>query len=124
MSENENKLQRPRLEHVALAESSSAKISNWLNQAAAKKRGLKISRKDFINWLIDKTPDNLSNGDFSSLIERFYNDAQFLRQLLRDVNAAKAEGKADLGFELVVKQKRAEIKADPTEPQGTAEQPE
>lgn len=106
---------KPRLEHVALSEVSSKKINTWLEQVAMKRKGVKISRKDFVNWLIEKSSDNLSGGDLSALIDRFYDEASFLRQLLRDVKIAKAEGKSETGFELVLKAKRPEVKRDSVE---------
>ena len=120
MSENEKpEITRPKLEHVALSVSSVLKINAWLEQVSAKKKGVKISRKDFINWLIEKSPDNLSGGDLSALIDRFYDEAKFLRHLLREVNQAKANGKTDTGFELVVKTKKLESKreVDEVEPE-------
>lgn len=113
MSENEKpEITRPKLEHVALSVSSVLKINAWLEQVSAKKKGVKISRKDFINWLIEKSPDNLSGGDLSALIDRFYDEAKFLRHLLREVNQAKADGKTETGFELVVKTKKLESKRE------------
>lgn len=107
MSENEKPENlRPKIEHVALSSASVQKINAWLEQASAKKKGVKISRKDFINWLIEKSPDNLSGGDLSALIDRFYDEAKFLRHLLREVNQAKADGKSETGFELVLKAKK------------------
>lgn len=120
MSENEKpENSRPKLEHVALSAASIRKINAWLEQASLKKKGVKISRKDFINWLIEKSPDNLSGGDLSALIDRFYDEAKFLRHLLREVNQAKADGKTDTGFELVVKTKKLESKreVDEVEPE-------
>lgn len=101
---------RPKLEHVALSTSSSQKVDAWLEQISTKRKGVKISRKDFVNWLIEKSPDNLSGGDLSALIERFYDEAAFLRQLLRDVKQAKADGKTESGFELIVKTKKMDVK--------------
>lgn len=113
MSENEkSESSRPKVEHVALSAASVHKINAWLEQASAKKKGVKISRKDFINWLIEKSPENLSGGDLSALIDRFYDEAKFLRHLLREVNQAKAEGKSEAGFELVVKTKKSDSKRD------------
>lgn len=101
---------RKKVEHVALSEASIQKINGWLEQASTKKKGVKITRKNFINWLIEKSPDNLSGGDLSALVERFYDEAKFLRHLLREVNQAKADGKTDTGFELVVKTKKLDSK--------------
>ncbi len=113
MSENEKpESSRPKLEHVALSVESVQKINAWLEQASTKKKGVKISRKDFINWLIEKSPDNLSGGDLSALIDRFYDEAKFLRHLLREVNQAKADGKSETGFELILKARKSEIKRD------------
>jgi len=118
MSENENTKSRKKIEHVALSEVSIRKINAWLDQASAKKKGVKITRKDFLNWLIEKSPDNLSGGDLSALIDRFYDEAKFLRHLLREVNQAKAEGKAETGFELVLKPKKAEVRREADDSQG------
>lgn len=112
---------RPKLEHVALSASSSKKVDAWLEQVSVKRKGVKISRKDFVNWLIEKSPDNLSGGDLSGLVERFYDEAAFLRQLLRDVKQAKAEGKSDSGFELILKTKKAELRKDGTDSQPLSE---
>ena len=93
MSENEKSESRKKIEHVALSKASIQKINTWLEQASAEKKGVKISRKDFINWLIEKSPDNLSGGDLSALIDRFYDEAKFLRHLLREVNRPRPRAK-------------------------------
>ncbi len=108
---------RSKLEHVALSRASVKKINAWLEQASSKKKGVKISRKDFINWLVEKSPDNLTAADLSALIDRFYDEAKFLRHLLREVKQAKADGKKNTGFELVVKSKKLlpiQESSDPT----------
>ncbi len=118
MSENElEKKPNLKYEHIALSETSSLKINNWLDQVALKKKGVKITRKQFVNWLIEKMPDNLSGGDLASLIDRFYGEVKFLRHLLREANQAKADGKSETGYEFVVKTKRQEVKREPAEDQ-------
>lgn len=113
MSDNEQPVNpRQRFEHIALSETSTMKINSWFEQINTKKKGVKISRKDFMNWLIEKSPDTLSAGDLSALIERFYDEAAFLRQLLKEVKTAKAQGKSTTGFEFVVKTKKVEGKKD------------
>lgn len=113
MSENEKPtIPRPRFEHIALSESSTLKVNSWFEQINSKKKGVKISRKDFINWFIEKSPDTLSGSDLSAIIDRFYDEAVFLRQLLRDIKQAKANGKMDSGFELILKTRKNESKKD------------
>ena len=99
-------------ETVALTNASAEKIKNWIEQANAKKKGVKVSRKDFVNWLIEKSPENLSGGDLNALVDRFYDEERFLRQLLRDVKKAKESGQTEVMLDLVVKTKRNETKKD------------
>jgi hypothetical protein len=101
-----------RYEHIALSETASEKISNWIEQIGVKKKGVRISRKDFVNWLVEKSPENLSNGDLNSLIDRFYDEASFLRQLLREVKNAKKNGQTEPALEFIVRAKRLDQKKE------------
>ena len=51
-------------------------------------------------------PENLSSSDLASLIDHFFDERKLLRLLLRESTKAKAEGREDAGFELVVKTKK------------------
>ena len=112
MSELEEIVQKPKLDHVALNRESSQKINAWIDQVSLKKKGVKISRKQFVNWLIEKMPENLSSSDLASLIDHFFDERKLLRLLLRESAKAKAEGREDAGFELVVKTKKPENKTE------------
>lgn len=113
MSENlSDKKTAKRHEHIALSDLSSEKITNWIEQAANKKKGVRITRKDFVNWLIEKSPENLGGGDLNSLTDRFYDEASFLRQLLREVNKAKKDGQAAPALEFIVRTKKADQRKD------------
>ncbi len=101
-----------RYEHIALSETASGKISNWIEQIGIKKKGVRITRKDFVNWLIEKSPENLSNGDLNSLIDRFYDEASFLRQLLREVKNAKRNGQIEPALEFIVRTKKSDQKKE------------
>ena len=101
-----------RHEHIALSELASEKITNWIEQAANKKKGVRITRKDFVNWLIEKSPDNLGGADLNSLIDRFYDEASFLRQLLREVKNAKKNGQTEPALEFIVRAKKSEQKKE------------
>ncbi len=104
------KKNKKKIEHVALSEVSIQKINRWFEQINAKKK-IRLSRKELINWFIEKTPDTLSGSDLSAIIETFYDDEAYLRQLLRDVKKAKAEGNVD-ALDLIVRQKKQEPKKD------------
>ena len=106
--ENGEASAKPRRDNVALLEPSVKKISIWLDQIKAKKKGLKISKKEIVNWLIEKMPDTLSNSDLNAIIDKFYDEEIFLRQLLRDVQKAKLDGQTEPSIEFVVKTKKIE----------------
>jgi hypothetical protein len=101
-----------RHEHIALSLLASEKITNWIEQAANKKKGVRITRKDFVNWLIEKSPENLGGADLNSLIDRFYDEASFLRQLLREVKTAKKNGQTEPALEFIVRAKKPEQKKE------------
>ncbi len=108
MSEESNELKvKKHVEHIALSEISSKKITNWIEQICIKKKGVRIARKDFVNWLIEKSSESLSNADLNSLIDRFYDEASFLRQLLREVKSAKSSGKSEPTLEFIVRSKKS-----------------
>jgi DNA invertase Pin-like site-specific DNA recombinase len=53
---------------------------NCINQHAqilAKKK-IRISRKDLVNWLIERFAENLSGNELNALIDRFYDEERFL----------------------------------------------
>ena len=101
---------KPRFEHVALNEVSVQKINRWFEQINAKKK-IKLSRKDLLNWVIEKSPENFSNNELNAIIENFYDNEAYLRQLLREVKKAKADGSEET-LDLIVRSKRPEIKKD------------
>jgi hypothetical protein len=110
MSEENKTETRTRSETIALAESSSQKINRWLEQIAAKR--VRLSRKEFLNWFIEKSPKNLSNADLNAVVERYYDEEAFLRQLLREMKQAKRDGQPSV--ELVVRPRKPETKREAT----------
>jgi hypothetical protein len=100
---------RPHRENVVLNESASQKIDRWLEQIAAKR--VRLSRKEFLNWFIEKSSDNLSNSDLNAIVERYYDEEAFLRQLLREVKQAKKDG-GPSSLEVIVRQRKPESKRD------------
>lgn len=59
-------------EVVVLTDSSIQKVNGWLEQIRLKKKGVQISRKELLNWLIEKTPETLPSGDLNTVIAKFY----------------------------------------------------
>lgn len=109
MSEENKNDQRSRREHVALTDEGSERIAKWFEQINAKKK-IKISRKELINYLLVKRlSETFSAGELNALIDHFYDGEQFIRQILREVQTAKANGTTE-NFEIIVRPKRPEKK--------------
>lgn len=106
-----NDSKKKRQDHVALTEESIKKVNGWFDYIGSKKRGVKISRKDFINWLIARLPETPSSGDVGALVERFYDEEAFLRQLLREVKRTKQAGREST-LELVVRPKKIDSRRE------------
>ena len=104
--------QKKKFETIALSEESSQKITQLIEQASQKKKGIKIPRKDFVNWLIGKFPDNLGTADMASLIENFYDEETFLKHLLKEIKKGKLDGKTTADFEIVLKSKKVLTKKE------------
>jgi hypothetical protein len=96
---------------IVLCESAIAKIDRWLEQVEGKR--VRISRKEFLHWFIEKSSENLSNADLSAIAERYYDEEKFLRQLLRDTKRARQDGQAS-SLEILVRPKKTEVKKDQT----------
>ena len=50
------------------------------------------SRKQIINWIIERFPEELGPADLKELSTRYYDEERFLRTALTEVRAAKARG--------------------------------
>lgn len=105
----EIKTARPKVEHVALTKESSQKLNKWLEQINTKKK-IRISRKDLVNWFIENSEDNLSNAEVNAILENFYDEEAYLRQLLRDVRKAKEDGKTEPIIDVSLRTKKTERK--------------
>ena len=79
---------KPKIEQVALTEKAAKKIGGWLAQVP----GLDLSKREFVNWLIERQPDEISTADISDLVNVFYSKEKFFQQLVRKAKQAKSEG--------------------------------
>lgn len=100
---------RQKRDMVALSDAASAKIEKWIEQINAKKT-VNLSRKSFLSWYIENAPECLSNAEVNLAIETFYDTEAHLRQLLRDLKKAKADGQADSSFDVFLRAKKTELK--------------
>lgn len=94
---------------IVLSEASIQKVDRWLEQVDGKR--VQLSRKEFLNWFIEKSAENLSNSDLNTIVERYYDEEKFLRQLLRETRQAKRDGQP-AQLEIVVRPRKSETKRE------------
>lgn len=109
MSEENKSEVEPTSKSIVLSEIAIRKIDRWLEQIDGKR--VRLSRKEFLNWFIEKSPENLSNADLNSLVEKYYDEEKFLRQLLREMKQAKKDGQTS-HLEVVVRAKKNELRRE------------
>lgn len=109
MSEEEKNHGVERSKTIALTDVNSEKVDRWLEQVFAKR--VQLSRREFLNWFIEKSPENLSNSDLGAIVERYYDEEAYLRRLVREVKQSKKEGRANQ-LEFIVRPRKSEPKRD------------
>ncbi len=62
-------------------------------------------------WGKAMPPAILSNADLSAIVERYYDEEKFLRQLLRETMQAKRDGQVS-PMEILVRPKKSEVKRE------------
>ena len=87
------------------------KIGRLLGQLKAAVPACEATRKDLLNWLIEKAPDELNASELKELSDRFYDEERFLKLAIDEVRAAKARGER-LRLEDIL-QRNAPVQAEP-----------
>ena len=88
-------LQKPRKkypERISLSHRSVEKVNKLLSELTLRQKGLKITKKDFVDWLIENFPQKISSRDEKDLVARFYDEEKFVLQMLKDIKEAKKNG--------------------------------
>ncbi|MGK5085740.1 hypothetical protein WDW37_20820 [Bdellovibrionota bacterium FG-1] len=79
-------------DRLTVIPSNLEKIGRLVNQLTSSCPGVEVSRKDILNWIVEKIPEELSAADIKDLSGRFYDEERFLKFALEEVRAAKARG--------------------------------
>ena len=106
---DENKLVKTRKprgksDRIIIESKNLEKVDLILNSLTKIQPGLQISRKDFINWLIETRPAELSETETKQLIDLHYDEEKFVRFALEEMRAAKRRGEKLTLNELLTRQ--------------------
>ena len=94
MENQANKKEKKVVERIVVNDENLKKIDAWIGTVTQKKNGLKLKRKDVVNWLIAITPDNLPANLEKKLIELFYDEEMLLKEALKAIQKAKKNGQS------------------------------
>lgn len=90
---NEEKNKRNRYpDRFTITPNNLEKIGSLLEQLRFTLKGCDATRKDMLNWIIEKFPEQLNEDSLKELAGRFYDEERFLKFALGEVRAAKARG--------------------------------
>ncbi len=88
--ENQNEKNVIYLDKVGLVPSSTEKIDAWISSVEEKKQGTKITKRAFVNWVIEQLPALPSKSDLNILVENFYDEERHLKQRIRELREKKS----------------------------------
>lgn len=124
-SENTEKKNRVRRnDYIAMGPEVLEHVDSGIAQVEGAKKGVVLSRKNFIKYRILKSSKKLSPEEVDELVELFYDEERYLEEALKEVRAAKARGeKVAFGFEPRKSPRTRRPKAKEQEPAAPLEPP-
>ncbi len=79
-------------DRVVLEVDSLMKIDDWINQVMQSAKGVLLTRKDMVNWIINSQEDVLAPNSINALKGKFFDEIRFLKQAIKEVKVAKTMG--------------------------------
>lgn len=90
--EKNNRMRVKHPDTVTIDQKNLTKVARWMDQIESQTNGVKVTRKDIVNWLICAHAESLSTKELSAISRLFYDEERMLLQILKNVRRAKANG--------------------------------
>lgn len=87
-----NEEQRKRIERVVLSQVTVGRIDQWLADLEIYCRGIKLKRKDLVEWLVQTHSAGLSKTEMKAVKDRFFDEVAQAKWLLDTLKTAKDRG--------------------------------
>lgn len=107
--ETDKKKRITRPDAVTLKVESLTKISGWLAQIEEKIPGVRVTRSELVNWMIDKQKDELKPRQVAQIKDQFFDDVAFAQWALKQVKEGKLAGQNIKLKDLVLKKRTQRI---------------
>ena len=87
------KMQKDPVERIAVRNVALQTLNGWVDQLGEQVQGIKISRTELVEWLIQKHQKTLSADEVASIKNQYFDDVQLAVWALKKLRAARSEGK-------------------------------
>lgn len=88
-------------DRVTLNPESLARISKWVEELQQNIRGIRISKNDLVNFLINTRPPQLNEEECNSLKTQYFDEVRFYSWALARLKTEKAQGKSTSLAEII-----------------------
>lgn len=112
IEESEKKVRNRYPDRLSIDPVNLEKIGRLLEQLHSNIQGSDASRKEILNWMIEKFPEQLAPSDLKELSERFYDEERFLRLALDEIKNARTRGER-LTLDEILKRKNQDVPSIP-----------
>lgn len=90
--ENRPKKRQVHYDRVTLNKSSIERLNSWTEQAKNQVEGIKLTRTDLVNWLIDSHKEVLSSAELGVLEQNYFDQAALGVWAIKKLKEALARG--------------------------------
>jgi len=98
-------------DRVTLTPEALSRLAHWVSDLEAHLKGSRVTKSDLANFLVLSHPGHLSEREIEQLKSQHFDEVRFAEWAVRQLKAAKAEGK-DLSLADIMKtEKEAAPKA-------------
>lgn len=91
-------------DRVVLDQNSLKRIDAWIEQVTLTGKGVMLSRKEMVNWIIGSHEELLPPQSLTTLKTLFFSELRFLHEAIKEVRAAKLKGEK-VNMDLVMSNK-------------------
>lgn len=83
---------KPKTERIPVAKELTEKIDRHIAQVVKAKPGTELTKKDYVEYLLEALPEVLPPTDVKKITDRFFDEEKFLKFLMTKVKTAKRSG--------------------------------
>jgi hypothetical protein len=92
--ENQNETQSTKTpqERVTIHREAASRIDGWVTELQSTVRGLKLTRSDVVNWLVQSHSDSLTSREIEDIKQKYFDEVEFTEWALRELKEARGRG--------------------------------